>query len=873
MQGQSANMYTRLTLGTFTIGAGNRIKSAQIRIRNARDAAGGTTQDTLCTLNTNLGEHFGTLTPVGNLLSTRGLTTISTVTGPLAYAGPGGKAWTQATLDDLCITVRWYQVHYGTTNVFQRVYELYCDIDINSQPTLATPTVTNFSNNAKPTVTWVYSDSDNDPQTRWRVKIFDSTTIAMSNFSADTSSPTWDSGEQIGNTDNTTVGVALQNGVTYTAYVAAAQDWAGPEGKLWWSAWAASSPFAVAFTQPAAPIINSAVALADTNQYRAVLSVTVPINLLTTDNASFEATIGNWVALTNMAAPVRDTAQHADGVASMKLSSTASGDMVAICGFDALGNPKVDGGQTYTILGQFKANTLARSCQIGVRWFDSTGAAIGADVFGASVTDSTSNFNAQASLISTTAPVNAEQGKVLAKVLATGGAAEIHWVDNVDIHVGSSTTWTPGGYSNDQGDLIVERAEYLVDDRGPAENYLHPQVASAGTLLRSAAYGFYIDTTAGGLSWKWLDKAIPSIGATPDGMLDWNPFTATTPRIGFGEWINGGTAYMVPVVALQPYAFSVWAWLNTGTMTITPRIDWRDATGALLSSSTGSNVVLTTTPQLILVTGNAAGNAILATGTIVNTNSDNGKHVYFTRIGFGPGSTAVDGKVAKGVPSGLVAGGAPPGVTWKQVRWNYLGLTTGTQGTPGLPPGQSTGQIETVIDHEYVPGRPTLYRASITYSYPAASVTVKSPYSSQVMVFGTPPPVTLLRSVTNPQLQVAVNMNETGTKGYTDDATEFHPLGADAGPIRVRDWLSGENGEIQVSTMSETQFARLLALLQSNDVMQILWKQGGRTYCIINARSYDEMVTTSINFVDADGNRSSLHTALTTLGYIETVAP
>ena len=112
------------------------------------------------------------------------------------------------------------------------------------------------------------------------------------------------------------------------------------------------------------PIIQSASVISDGNQYRAFVSTLVPVNMLTSDDASMETSLGQWTALTNCAI-VRDTAQHADGgTASMKMTSTASGDMTAICGLDFLNNPRVDVGTTVTVVALFRAaivDTVMRS--------------------------------------------------------------------------------------------------------------------------------------------------------------------------------------------------------------------------------------------------------------------------------------------------------------------------------------------------------------------------------------------------------------------------------------------------------------------------------------------------------------------------------
>jgi hypothetical protein len=870
IQAQVANQYVRFSLGDITVTATQRVTFAQIRIRNACTAGPVLgNEDTLTSLVMGTGNS-----PVSaaGFLSSRGSATIFTLSGPVAYQSASfvDRTWTQNTVNQANLEIKWYQVHAGTLNMFQRVYELYVDVDINEQPTITgAPTVTNVTNNANPNVAWVYADLDDDPQTAWQVRIFDSNMTGSAGFDPATAVPTWDSGIQSGNASNVDVATPLLNGGNYTAYVRVAQDWPGPQGNLWWSAWATQT-FTITFIPPYAPIILSSQVLADNNQYRAQLNVLVPVNLITVDNATFDSSVGQWVALANCAV-VRDTTQHADGVASLKMTSTAGGDMTAQCGLDFLLNPHVDGGQTYTLVAQFRTAVSARSCAVGVQWMDSASANLGAIVYGGNVTDSAANFNAQASLTAV-APTGARFAKITVKVVGTGAGAEVHWVDKVDMHAGSTVGWMPGGYRNDQGDLLLERGEYLVDTRGPADNWFHPQVASAGSLVRNAGYGFFIDSTTGFLAWRWLDKTIPAPGNTPPGMLDWSPGITALPVLLFGYWFYYGTAFMAPALAGQVHVFSVWAWVSTGTQVITPRIDWRDSAGGLISFTAGANVTLTTTPQQVVVTGTAPGGTLLATGEIVNVNNDVDRHFYFTRAGFGLGSTPVDGRQAMGAAAGITPGVLPTSVGWAPIRFADDGENMGAQAfLPGFAPGYTRGQVESFADYEYVPGRPTLYRASIAYT--ANGVSIRSPYSAQVMVYAAPPPVTLLRSCVNPLLQVAVNRRKDMTLTRADDAAVFHPLGADAAPIRVRDWASGDDGTLTVITSTDAQHARLHDVVTCGDVMQIQWAQGGRTYCTITDLRVSETMSSDIGFCDVDGKQDWLRYSVWQLTYVQTVAP
>jgi len=860
--------YARFKVSTISLGATQRVRSANLRIRNARDGGSGAMQVTHTQLMNQVDSRA-----VGGLDMRRAGTTITTYTGPLAFTNPSGASWTglaqgQGAGKGVSIQVQWLPSINGPQTPKQRVHELYVDYDINNQPVVSGAAASNYTNNATPTITWAFADIDGDVQTRYRVKIFDAATIAAGNFNADTSLAAWDSGEITGGDATIDVGTELQNGVTYTAYIKGAQDWpVAPEGPVWWSAWATTSPFTVTFIPPAAPTITSAGVLADTNQYRALLAALVPVNELAADNASFEGGIGTWVAVTNCTVAVTGSPAAADGVQSMRMLSSGAGDMEARCNLDFIGNPFLDGNDVYTALASLRAMTIARSCQVGLEYLDIAGSTI-VTHFGSSAADAVGSWTADGVIkLTETTPANARQARIHVKVLATGGAGEAHLVDKLDVHAGSSTVWTPGGYTNDQGDLLLERGEYLRDDRGPADNWFHPQVASCGTVLRNQGYGFSINTAQSDLNWKWLDKLIPQVGDTPAGMLDWRPSLAVVSQLDFGNWFYGGTAFLVPVVQGQTHIFSVWAWCDAGTFVIQPFIVWRDANGGFIGATGGSTFTLTTTPQRIFVTGTPpGGTTILANGAVQNFASDNSRHVFFTRAGFGLGTIPVDGKRAKGIATGIAATGKPLGLAWVPVRFVQPGLS-------GLSPGFSFGSTEQIPDYDYPPGRPALYRASITYS--SGANMLRSPYSNQVVVYAAPPTQTLLRSVTNPLLQVAVNRPKQTRLAIDADATAFHPLGADGAPVQVRDWVGAEDGDLIAVTSTEAQKARLLELLYSNDVLLIQWAQGGRTYCQVTGRSVDETISSDTDFCDAEGGQLQDHIrySVHTLSYIETAMP
>lgn len=860
VQGHVDRGSARMTLQDVTVTSSQRVKSCQIRIRTAFDAAGSITQDTAAWLADNINTK---LTPVGQVTVARGLTSILTSTGPLALNGPGGKPWTQASVNSLGLSLEWFKSAGAIKTVFQRVHELYVDVDINNQPTVSgAPVVTNFTNNATPTVTWVYNDVDGDPQVRYRVKLFTAAMVAAGNFDPEASPSAWDSAEQAGSGNSVTVS-PLVNGTTYTAYVKVAQAWQGALGPYYWSTWVASAAFTVTYTLPYTPTIT-AVALTDPNACRALINADVPVNLLDANTASLESSIGSWVADINCTV-ARITTDGADGTSSLQMTATALGNMQAMA--TAGLNQLVDIGKTYTFLASFRTAVTARSCAVGVYWYDNSNTLIpgqGAGTFGSTITDTAASGFTQASL-TIVAPAGAQYARIVTRVVAAA-AGEVHKADKFSIHLGTSTSWMPGGYTNDQGDLLLERGERVDDSRGTAENWAHPQVASAGTLMQTHDAGFEWTNNIERVAWNWLDKVIPAPGYTPAGMIVWSPTTAAVTLFIFGSTTTYSGAqqgpqidYLFPVIASQAHVFSVWVWVDTGTLSMTPKIAWRDQTQAIVSTSTGAPVTVTTTPQLVQFSATCPANAVFASGEMENSGASNTQHIYFTRIGWGLGTAPLDGKQPRGGP-----------LVWTRVRFAYQ--NAGAQQISGFEPALFTGQREKFADFDVPVDRPLLYRASIALTN-SVGLVLNSSYSTYQTLRVPTPPTTLVRSVTNPTLHVAANRRKQATFTHVEDAQVFHPLGADAGPVKVRDWAGGEDGQLILLTATEAQYQRLQQLITTSDVLIIHWAQGGRTYALITDRSTDEIMSVDADWCDVDGTSSWAKYAVHTLGFIETVAP
>jgi len=162
-------------------------------------------------------------------------------------------------------------------------------------------------------------------------------------------------------------------------------------------------------------------------------------SLLTSDASTFEGGISTWVAKTNCTI-AQTSAQAHGGTKSLALTSAASGTMTAQHVTDSpngKGGFAVNGGGSYVASGWFRSAVSARTCEMQVHWFDSAGSSVSTTT-GSTITSSTSAWTQASS--AHTAPATAAYAIVQATVVSTGGASEVHYVDDVLFIAG------PGSY-------------------------------------------------------------------------------------------------------------------------------------------------------------------------------------------------------------------------------------------------------------------------------------------------------------------------------------------------------------------------------------------------------------------------------------------
>lgn len=170
-----------------------------------------------------------------------------------------------------------------------------------------------------------------------------------------------------------------------------------------------------------------------------------PPNLLTPNQASIETDTSGWSAVSNCAI-ARSTAAAAEGFASLALTATAAGQMVA-----AAGLAPVLPGTAYTAHAEVQAGVGTQSASASIWWYDALGAFISGSN-GSAIMASTGGF--LAATATGVAPANAANAAVIVGVVAAAGG-DVGYVDKVSLRPGTSTGWLPGGVDYNRCTLYV----------------------------------------------------------------------------------------------------------------------------------------------------------------------------------------------------------------------------------------------------------------------------------------------------------------------------------------------------------------------------------------------------------------------------------
>lgn len=197
----------------------------------------------------------------------------TTQTGAVRTTQPDGSAWTQAAIDALVMRVSKLITGSYASNI--DVAEVYLDVVYNVAP-VAVGTALGTVGTSRPTFGWSYSDTEGDPQERFRVKVFSAAQYGAGGFDPNTATPIVDSGEVSSSTARSwTSTIDLDNAATYRAFIAVSD--AGSNGR--YSAITAAGPYSSATISLTAPNTPTLSATTDGANGRITLAIAATNNL------------------------------------------------------------------------------------------------------------------------------------------------------------------------------------------------------------------------------------------------------------------------------------------------------------------------------------------------------------------------------------------------------------------------------------------------------------------------------------------------------------------------------------------------------------------------------------------------------------------
>ncbi len=375
--------------------------------------------------------------------------------------------------------------------------------------------------------------------------------------------------------------------------------------------------------------------------------------MLTANQASIETSNAGWPNTVNCTV-TQSTTLTQDQANSLRLSSTASGTMSAET-TTGTGGVAVIGSTQYTAVASFQTGVTARNCTIGIQWYTAAGASISTST---SSTVSDTNGSWHQATVTATSPSNAAFAAIIGTVASTGGAAELHYMDEISLQAGAGTTWTQGMAAiNQNGTCYIDQ---------PWTTAIGQTTITRISIQFAASLGTGADLTIG----LYADTA-----GVPSG-------TALASITYPAEFLNTGpaaTATSMPMNVTGLTASTLYHFVINGT--------------ASSSNSAAITVGVTTGTAYKLSQTGVGGTWTAGTGTIV-VNVFNGVNGVIRNI-------AEDGTTV--TTGGIVSANSAP------AKWIGFAYTTGSSSTSGPPSyiWEYTGPLRSVKNITYSAGLPT----------------------------------------------------------------------------------------------------------------------------------------------------------------------
>lgn len=649
-------------------------------------------------------------------------------TFPAMTVRPGGGVWTIDAVNHISVHVQ------GNTTAV-KFYEVYADVLYNEKPVVSNVGPSGTIVVQQPTIGFVYSDPDGDPQERWQVRLFTAAQAAASGFNPASSAAVADSGtayQSAARATSWTPPRPLSPGV-YKAYVRAAD--AGSGGR--YSDWA-SSQFTVVGDPPAPPAVLSVTA--DPVRGRVEVKIRQTDNFLNVMTATADGVTGerfHWYNFGNFSSPSTTTGGLTGNAGTATVQATGEAALFGVVLLRAI--PTV----THIWAGWIKADAAGGIIHVDAVWFDSSGSFIRMDE-GSAVSLTTTFQSSEGRAV---APDNAYGVYLMWRSTGTISAGRVLKFDDVGIWPTRADAFLAGLESR-----LIDAENGVVDlqIRVAALEGVPPRITiePSDAPLDATAYRGGLDSsnllgpvdasfpwTLAGTHWTAVGTGSLSAATDPAGYegyaLHYAPGT-----VGGSHTLELDYDFPLPDVAAD-YQFQFRHRANTTGLTADAFLVWRDGNAAdvgapvaagrveLANSSTFTGpVVVSATPpsgathfRLRLVLAGEAATADrwifdrfqVARLPLVPPDTSFGYGPFgFGPFGYGPfggSTTATQGPVLAWKPASqvdvypLVEYSTDGGDTWSGVR-----LTERAVYDP-------VTRIARVYDYEAPLGKPVLYRA------------------------------------------------------------------------------------------------------------------------------------------------------------------
>ena len=323
--------------------------------------------------------------------------------------------------------------------------------------------------------------------------------------------------------------------------------------------------------------------------------------MLDFNDSSFEQSIGSWASYANATlarhfktdsptiAPYNEPNSHPNFPnvqnATLQVTATTTGDVtICLSGDNAIhyGIP-VSASTAYTFTGYAKAGTTGRAVGARIHWYDRNGVELTPSIAGTNVNDTTTAWTRFTS--SVTSPVNAFFAVPHIKI-ASAVANETHYLDALQFEAGSSATYFQDARQLEIT-LISNRINEIINPNFEANTSNWTFTNSTATLSGNEV---------------GVDPDAPSVNIS-GGSAEVYPIAAGLVTV---------TSSSMPIFANNDYTFSIYAYDDTSSYSLTPFISWYDDSNTLISTYTGTPTTSNSAWARPSITELAPSNAVTA---------------------------------------------------------------------------------------------------------------------------------------------------------------------------------------------------------------------------------------------------------------------